>query len=92
MLSYVDILLRTKDGLRVTENFGAVIKTDNGKSSELQLTEVESDDDDCSIQCSLKNNFGNACSEAKLRTLSRYIFYFSFISFHYYHCKAVYNF
>ncbi|KAG8183730.1 hypothetical protein JTE90_002794 [Oedothorax gibbosus] len=60
----------TKDGLRVSENCGAMIKLDNGNSSELRLTEVDSDDDECSIQCSLKNNFGSTCSEAKIKTLS----------------------
>ncbi|GIY97596.1 titin homolog [Caerostris extrusa] len=54
----------TKDDIRVRDGFGSVIKTDDGGKSELELEEVDSEDDDCIVQCSLQNRFGKTSSEA----------------------------
>ncbi|GIY11239.1 titin homolog [Caerostris darwini] len=56
----------TKDDIRVRDGFGSVIKTDDGGKSELQLEEVDSEDDDCIVQCSLQNRFGKTSSEAAI--------------------------
>ncbi|GBM43953.1 Twitchin [Araneus ventricosus] len=60
----------TKDDIRIREGLGSVITSDDSGKSEMTLNEVDSDDDDCSVQCSLHNAFGRTTSEAAIRILS----------------------
>ncbi|GFY59994.1 myosin light chain kinase, smooth muscle [Trichonephila inaurata madagascariensis] len=60
----------TKDEIRVREGLCSVIRTDDSGKSELTLKEVDSDDDDSVVQCSVQNPFGKMISEAAIRILS----------------------
>lgn len=62
---------RSKDGIRIREGFGVSIVTEITKSV-LTLDEIESDDDECSVQCDLRNFVGKASSQAKIKLLSKY--------------------
>ena len=61
---------RSKDGIRVREGFGVSIATAITKST-LTLDEIESDDDECSVQCDLRNFVGKTSSQAKIKLLSK---------------------
>ncbi|GFR22944.1 titin, partial [Trichonephila clavata] len=60
----------TKDEIRVREGLCSVIRTDDSGKSELILKEIDSDDDDSVVQCSVQNPFGKMTSEAAIRILS----------------------
>ncbi|XP_055931679.1 titin homolog isoform X2 [Argiope bruennichi] len=60
----------TKDDIRIREGVGSVVTLDDSGKSELTLNEVDSDDEDCEVQCSLQNAFGRTTSEASIRILS----------------------
>lgn len=65
------VFYRSKDGIRIREGFGVSIVTEITKST-LTLDEIESDDDECSVQCDLRNFVGKASSQAKIKLLSKY--------------------
>ncbi|GFT67977.1 titin [Nephila pilipes] len=60
----------TKDEIRIREGLCSVTQTDDSGKSELLLKEVDSDDDDCVVQCSAQNSFGMVTSEAAIRIFS----------------------
>lgn len=64
-------MFRSKDGIRVRDGFKVFVKTEITRST-LTLEDIESDDDECSVQCDLRNIEGKASSHAKIKLLSKY--------------------